>query len=437
MTLSGEQIEIASGAQRVVITSVGATLRCVRGRRPRGRSTASTPTRSAPADAASCSCPGPTASPTGRYELAGTAAAAPDRRAGARPRHPRPRPLGRVADRDAQAADARSAAPSAGARGPAIRSRSSCSSSIGCRRRAGGDLRRHQRRQGALSLRRRRASLLPLRRTCTADAVELCVARRRVARGRRALDSHGAPSRSSGSTVDFRRPRVIGAAHVDHAFTHLERDAEGLAQRPPARGAARAAHLARSQLRLRAGLHRRHAAGSGASPSGRRRRADELRAQRVQQRRRPAACWRPAARSRAAGASRRERQAARARLRERVLAQRSPRSRRAGGVLRDPRLVSVRHVRADADRIHPAARARSSGHRRRSSDRAARRRQAGRVDPCRDHSENSAAGCSSRRCSSRCGRPRAASMAWRPRSTAPTRCRRRGPCGASGCARSS
>ena len=33
----------------------------------------------------------------------------------------------------------------------------------------------------------------------------------------------------AGSAVDFRQPRAIGAAHVDHAFTGLERDADGLA----------------------------------------------------------------------------------------------------------------------------------------------------------------------------------------------------------------
>jgi aldose 1-epimerase len=61
------------------------------------------------------------------------------------------------------------------------------------------------------------------------DAVELCVAAgewievdaRSIPRGRRPVEA---------SPVDFRRPRVIGAARLDHAFTHLERDRDGVAQ---------------------------------------------------------------------------------------------------------------------------------------------------------------------------------------------------------------
>ena len=34
----------------------------------------------------------------------------------------------------------------------------------------------------------------------------------------------------AGSPVDFRQARAIGAAHVDHAFTGLERDADGIAR---------------------------------------------------------------------------------------------------------------------------------------------------------------------------------------------------------------
>jgi aldose 1-epimerase len=62
-----------------------------------------------------------------------------------------------------------------------------------------------------------------------ADDVELCV---------RAgewldVDTRSIPTRRrpvEGSPVDFRRPRVIGAAHVDHAFTALERDGDGIAR---------------------------------------------------------------------------------------------------------------------------------------------------------------------------------------------------------------
>jgi aldose 1-epimerase len=61
------------------------------------------------------------------------------------------------------------------------------------------------------------------------DAVELCVPAgewievdaRSIPRGRRPVEA---------SPVDFRRPRVIGAARLDHAFTDLERDPSGMAQ---------------------------------------------------------------------------------------------------------------------------------------------------------------------------------------------------------------
>lgn len=61
------------------------------------------------------------------------------------------------------------------------------------------------------------------------DALELCVRAddwlemdaRSIPRARRPVDR---------SSVDFRRPRVIGEARLDHAFTHLERDREGIAE---------------------------------------------------------------------------------------------------------------------------------------------------------------------------------------------------------------
>jgi aldose 1-epimerase len=63
----------------------------------------------------------------------------------------------------------------------------------------------------------------------TADSVELCV---------RAgewldVDARSIPTRRrpvEGSHVDFRRPRLIGSAHIDHAFTELERDRDGIAR---------------------------------------------------------------------------------------------------------------------------------------------------------------------------------------------------------------
>lgn len=62
-----------------------------------------------------------------------------------------------------------------------------------------------------------------------ADAVELCIPAtewldvdaRSIPTGRRAV---------AGSLVDFRRPRTIDGQHVDHAFTGLERDSEGIAR---------------------------------------------------------------------------------------------------------------------------------------------------------------------------------------------------------------
>ena len=62
-----------------------------------------------------------------------------------------------------------------------------------------------------------------------ADGVELCVRASEVLE----VDARSIPARRrpvEGSAVDFRRPRVIGPAHVDHAFTGLERDGEGVAR---------------------------------------------------------------------------------------------------------------------------------------------------------------------------------------------------------------
>jgi aldose 1-epimerase len=60
------------------------------------------------------------------------------------------------------------------------------------------------------------------------DDLELCVPAaeclevdaRSIPIGRRPVE---------GSKLDFRRPRLIGAAQIDHAFTHLERDRDGVA----------------------------------------------------------------------------------------------------------------------------------------------------------------------------------------------------------------
>jgi aldose 1-epimerase len=59
-----------------------------------------------------------------------------------------------------------------------------------------------------------------------ADAVELCVR----AASFLEVDSRSIPTRRrpvAGSALDFLRPRSIGSARIDHAFTGLERDADG------------------------------------------------------------------------------------------------------------------------------------------------------------------------------------------------------------------
>jgi aldose 1-epimerase len=62
-----------------------------------------------------------------------------------------------------------------------------------------------------------------------ADDVELCVR----ATEWLDVDARSIPTRRcpvEGSPLDFRRPRVIGSAHLDHALTGLERDEHGVAR---------------------------------------------------------------------------------------------------------------------------------------------------------------------------------------------------------------
>jgi aldose 1-epimerase len=62
-----------------------------------------------------------------------------------------------------------------------------------------------------------------------ADAVELCVRAAEYLE----VDRRSIPTRHrsvDGSAVDFRRLCRIGTAHLDHAYTGLERDGEGIAQ---------------------------------------------------------------------------------------------------------------------------------------------------------------------------------------------------------------
>ena len=60
-----------------------------------------------------------------------------------------------------------------------------------------------------------------------ADEVELCVHANTYVE----VDARSIPRRTcpvEGTALDFRRPRVIGAAHLDHAFTALDRDSWGV-----------------------------------------------------------------------------------------------------------------------------------------------------------------------------------------------------------------
>jgi len=62
-----------------------------------------------------------------------------------------------------------------------------------------------------------------------ADDIELCVrASEWIAVDGRSIPIGRRPV--AGGPVDFRRPRPIGGAHVDHAFTGLERDGDGFAR---------------------------------------------------------------------------------------------------------------------------------------------------------------------------------------------------------------
>jgi aldose 1-epimerase len=106
--------------------------------------------------------------------------------------------------------------------------------------------------------------------TTTVDSVELRVPGRTVLLS----DERGLPVGSASveeAELDFRLPRPIGETVLDHAFTDLERDADGLARRPHA--------LGRRDLPLPDAVHRRPAPRR--RPQEPRRRADDLPAERV------------------------------------------------------------------------------------------------------------------------------------------------------------
>ena len=87
----------------------------------------------------------------------------------------------------------------------------------------------HERWLGAVSLRERGASV-PHRRHASASTRRFCARPAdRAALGRaRHPDRHGPPWRAR--AYDFRRPRAVGTTRLDHCFTDLERDGDGLAR---------------------------------------------------------------------------------------------------------------------------------------------------------------------------------------------------------------
>ena len=101
-----------------------------------------------------------------------------------------------------------------------------------------------------------------------------------------------------GTELDFRTSKPIGSVQLDHCFTDLS-----ARRRRPRAGRARRTGdaLGRRELSVRDGLHRRCASGRRAAQ--RRRRADDVRAERVPKRRRPDPSRARASRTRAAGES--------------------------------------------------------------------------------------------------------------------------------------
>ena len=69
----------------------------------------------------------------------------------------------------------------------------------------------------------------------------------------------GPPQDVAGTEFDFRVPRKLASTVLDHAFTRLSRDADGLAWVHVEGGGAAHRHVDGRELRLAAGVHQRPA----------------------------------------------------------------------------------------------------------------------------------------------------------------------------------
>jgi aldose 1-epimerase len=222
MPLSGEQLEISSGSQRLVVATVGATLRAysVEGREVIDGFEAE---QVSPSGRGQLLVPWPNRIADGRYEVAGTRYQLPldepelgpaihglvrwaewrvehraaevvrlHHRLGARPGYPFS--LDVVVEYRLSSA------------GLEVKLHATNIGSVPCPFGAGAH------------------PYVALR----ADETELCV----PADACLEVDARSIPSRNvpvEGTELDFRRPRVIGAARLDHAFTRLQRDPAGMA----------------------------------------------------------------------------------------------------------------------------------------------------------------------------------------------------------------
>ena len=275
---SGEQVELSVGDQRVVVVGFGGGLRRVLHRRRVGarRLQRRHDVRLRPRAAARALAepdPGRQLRVRGRELPAGA------RRARAQQRDPRARALVEVVGRRAGGGPRGARAPAAPDSGLPVHARSPGRVHAGRRRphRArGGD----ERRGGRVPVRLRRASI-PRGRRRPCGRARAARSGRDGADLRRALDPHWpAVGRRHGARLPNAEADRRGAARP------LLHRSPARRRRPCAGRARRSGHaLGRRELSVRDGLHRRCAAGRRAAQ--RRRRADDVRAERVPKRRRP------------------------------------------------------------------------------------------------------------------------------------------------------
>ena len=131
------------------------------------------------------------------------------------------------------------------------------------------------------------------------ESVELCVpAREWLEVDDRAIPTVRRPV--EGTPLDFRKPHRIGEARIDHAFTGLERDRQEIAA-VMLRDDNDEIRLWQDRMFDFVRSHRRHAARTGTPPSFDRGGTDDLRPERLQQRRWPAPVVPPDCRANSAG----------------------------------------------------------------------------------------------------------------------------------------